>query len=67
MQITHNEATVEISEDINVWQFLAARSIKHPKYIVFEMDGDVISQDKWETTKIHEDADVCTDYLAGGG
>lgn len=67
IKITHNEATVEVPEGLNVWKFLEHRNVKHPKYVVFELDGDIIPQDRWETTFITEDSEVEHSYLAGGG
>jgi sulfur carrier protein len=65
--LEHNEATVQVAEGLNIWQFLEARGVKHQKYIVFELNGDVIPQDKWETTIVQEGDEIESLYLSGGG
>ena len=65
--ITHNDVTVVIPDDCNVWKFLTIRNVKHPKYIVFELDGEMVPQDKWYDVIIVDGAEIESDYLAGGG
>lgn len=67
MKLTHNDAMVTVPEGTNITDFLALRNVKHPKWIVFELNGEIIAQDKWSTTVLQEDDDVSSDYLAGGG
>lgn len=67
MQLTHNDATVTVPEGTNVTDFLALRHVKHPKYIVLELNGEIVPQDKWSTTVLKEGDEVEADYLSGGG
>jgi sulfur carrier protein len=67
IKVTHNDTTVEVSDGLNIWQFLEARGVKHPKWIVFELNGDIIHQDMWNETFIQDGDELESSYLSGGG
>ena len=67
MKITHNDDEITVKDEINIEQFLSLRDVKHPKYAVVELNGEIIDQKLWSTTILKEGDDIEHAYLSGGG
>ena len=67
MKLTHNDVTVDVPDGTTIEQMMTIRDVKHPKYAVVEVNGDIIPQDKWAVTVLNEDDEFETAFLAGGG
>lgn len=66
MEVVFNGKRVEVDPGITVEKLLESQGYK-TKFVVVEVDGDVVNHHKYAETIVEEESEIDADYLVGGG
>lgn len=67
MQIQINGEPAEIGRSMSVTELLAERDVEMPDMVSVELNGEILSRDSFDSTKINEGDKVEFLYFMGGG
>jgi len=66
MKITFNGNDIEVKDNVTVADVLNQNGYQ-TKFVLVELNGEIIDHHSYEETIIPQDSEVEADYLCGGG